>query len=145
MYTARFWNDLHQVCSKSKDFLERQIIQKCLKATNPKGPKQDSQNWHYLAVDHLTCRGGPMVFFFVQNMRVRIFILFVVQSAIFFSIIKHCVICYNQIFFPPPPKSEYFFSNIGNQNIFLEKNCFGIFKLFLRQLYTILLLTYKGR
>jgi len=26
----------------------------------------------------------------------------------------------NQIFFPPP-KSEYFFSNIGNQNIFLEK------------------------
>ena len=26
----------------------------------------------------------------------------------------------NQIFFPPP-KSEYFFSNIGNQNMFLEK------------------------
>jgi hypothetical protein len=26
----------------------------------------------------------------------------------------------NQIFFPPP-KSEYFFNNIGNQNIFLEK------------------------
>jgi hypothetical protein len=25
-------------------------------------------------------------------------------------------------FFFPPPKSEYFFSNIGNQNIFLEKN-----------------------
>jgi hypothetical protein len=25
------------------------------------------------------------------------------------------------IFFIPPPKSEYFFSNIGNQNIFLEK------------------------
>jgi hypothetical protein len=24
-------------------------------------------------------------------------------------------------FFLPPPKSEYFFSNIGNQNIFLEK------------------------
>ena len=24
-------------------------------------------------------------------------------------------------FFFPPPKSEYFFSNIGNQNIFLEK------------------------
>ena len=24
------------------------------------------------------------------------------------------------IFFFPPPKSEYFFSNIGNQNIFLE-------------------------
>ena len=23
--------------------------------------------------------------------------------------------------FFPPPKSEYFFSNIGNQNIFLEK------------------------
>jgi hypothetical protein len=28
----------------------------------------------------------------------------------------------NQIIFFPPPKSEYFFSNIGNQNIFLEKN-----------------------
>jgi hypothetical protein len=25
-------------------------------------------------------------------------------------------------FFFPPPKSEYFFSNSGNQNIFLEKN-----------------------
>ena len=24
-------------------------------------------------------------------------------------------------YFFPPPKSEYFFSNIGNQNIFLEK------------------------
>jgi hypothetical protein len=27
----------------------------------------------------------------------------------------------NQNFFFPPPKSEYFFSNIENQNIFLEK------------------------
>ena len=27
----------------------------------------------------------------------------------------------NHIIFFPPPKSEYFFSNIGNQNIFLEK------------------------
>ena len=27
----------------------------------------------------------------------------------------------NQIFFFPPSKSEYFFSDIGNQNIFLEK------------------------
>ena len=24
-------------------------------------------------------------------------------------------------FFSPPPKSEYYFSNIGHQNIFLEK------------------------
>ena len=29
----------------------------------------------------------------------------------------------------PPPKSEYFFSNIGNQNIFLEKNHYPPFKL----------------
>jgi hypothetical protein len=29
-------------------------------------------------------------------------------------------------FFFPPPKSEYFFSNIVNQNIFLEKNNPGI-------------------
>ena len=28
----------------------------------------------------------------------------------------------NQIIFFPPPKSEYFYSNIGNQNIFLENN-----------------------
>jgi hypothetical protein len=27
----------------------------------------------------------------------------------------------NQVIFFPPPKSEYFFSNIENQNIFLEK------------------------
>jgi hypothetical protein len=27
----------------------------------------------------------------------------------------------NQIIFFSPPKSEYFFSNIGNQNILLEK------------------------
>ena len=27
----------------------------------------------------------------------------------------------NHIIFFPPPKSEYFFSNIGNENIFLEK------------------------
>ena len=27
----------------------------------------------------------------------------------------------NQVFFFPPPKSEYFFSNIENQNMFLEK------------------------
>ena len=27
----------------------------------------------------------------------------------------------NQVIFFPPPKSEYFFSNIGNQNIFFRK------------------------
>ena len=28
----------------------------------------------------------------------------------------------SRFFFFPPSKSEYFFSNVGNQNIFLEKN-----------------------
>jgi hypothetical protein len=35
----------------------------------------------------------------------------------------------NQIIFFSPPKSEYFFSNIGNHNIFLEKNHNPPFKL----------------
>ena len=43
--------------------------------------------------------------FFSDNTRVRIFIFFVAQSAIFFH-----------------QNQNIFFSNIGNQNIFLEKN-----------------------
>ena len=63
---------------------------------------------------------------FSDNTRVRIFILFVAQIAIFFPqniTLGYMTKTLNQIIFLfPPPKSEYFFSNIGNQNIFLEKN-----------------------
>jgi hypothetical protein len=57
---------------------------------------------------------------------VRIFIFFVAQSANFFPEIN--IMFYDKnsesdfFFFFSPPKSEYFFSNIGNQNMFLEKN-----------------------
>ena len=61
--------------------------------------------------------------FFSDNTIIRIFILFVAQSAKFFQYLTldYMTKTLNQIFFFPPPKSEYFFSNIGNQNIFLEK------------------------
>ena len=65
------------------------------------------------------------LYFTLSNTRVRIFFFFVVQSANFFFqnfnfrlYEKHS----ESDFFFPPPKSEYFFSNIGNQNFFLEKN-----------------------
>jgi Fe-S cluster assembly iron-binding protein IscA len=59
--------------------------------------------------------------FFSDNTRVRIFIYFVAQSANFF--LKDLTLDYmtktlNQIIFFPPPKSKYFFSNIGNRIIF---------------------------
>jgi hypothetical protein len=58
--------------------------------------------------------------FFLDHTRVRIFIFFVGQSAIFFP--EFNIRLYDKNFesdylFFPPPKSEYFFSNIGNQNI----------------------------
>ena len=60
---------------------------------------------------------------FSDNTSVRIF-FFVAQSANFF--IQYSTLLYDKnsesdYFFFPPPKSEYFSSNIGNQNIFLEK------------------------
>ena len=63
-------------------------------------------------------------FFFSHNMRVRIFMFFVVQSTIFFFqnlTLGYMTKTLNQIFFSPSPKSEYFFSNIGNQNILFRK------------------------
>ena len=72
--------------------------------------------------------------------RVRIFILFVAQNKYSNSRVvrkqisvrnnffpQNLTLGYmtkslNQIIFFPPPKSEYFFSNIGNQNIVLEKD-----------------------
>ena len=63
--------------------------------------------------------------FFSDNTRVRIFILFVARSANFFP--EFNIRLYDKIY-----ESDYFFflrqnqnilfSNIGNQNIFLEKN-----------------------
>ena len=71
-----------------------------------------------LGTDHLTWMEGGLWFFvsfrkkFPDNTRVRIFIFFVVQSTIFF--LQNLTLGYmtntlNQIFFFPPPKSEYFF------------------------------------
>jgi hypothetical protein len=58
--------------------------------------------------------------FFLDHTRVRIFIFFVGQSAIFFpefNIRLYDKNSESDYLFFPPPKSEYFFSNIGNQNI----------------------------
>ena len=60
---------------------------------------------------------------FSDNTRVRIFIIFVAQTAKFFPVFNLRLYDKNwiKLFCFPPPKSEYFFSNIGNQNIFIEK------------------------
>ena len=76
----------------------------------------------------LTCRGGLWFFvsfrnYFSDNTRVSILIFF--QN----STLGYMTNTLNQIIFFPPPKSEYFFSNIGNQNIFLVKNHNPPFKL----------------
>ena len=71
-----------------------------------------------------------MVFFslrnsFSDNTSVRIFFLLFCKARIFFPEfnIRLCdKYSESDYCFFPPPKSEYFFSNIGNQNIFLEKN-----------------------
>jgi hypothetical protein len=54
--------------------------------------------------------------------RVRIFIFSVTQCTILFTEFNIRLYDKNSEsdFFFSPPKSEYFFSNIGNQNIFLE-------------------------
>jgi hypothetical protein len=84
-----------------------------------------------LGTDHLTWRGGVMVFCFDQNFffrttRIRIFIFFVAQSAIFFSpefnIRLYDKNSESDYFFSPPQNQHFFFSNIGNQNIFFRKN-----------------------
>ena len=84
----------------------------------------------WLGTDHLTCRVGDYGFFFHseiffgQHESQNIYFFFV-QSAIFFY--QKLTLGYMSktqnhiIFFSPPPKSEYFFSNIGNQNIFFRK------------------------
>ena len=71
-----------------------------------------------------------MVFCFVQNFfsdntRVRIFIFFVARSAIFFpefNIRLYDKNSESDYFFFLHQNQNIFFSNIGNQNIFLEKN-----------------------
>jgi hypothetical protein len=62
-----------------------------------------------------------MGFFFVQNFfsditRDGIFIFFVAHFFYQNLTLGYMTKTLNQIFFSPP-KSEYFFSNIGNQNI----------------------------
>ena len=74
-------------------------------------------------------KGGGLWFFcfifFLDNTRVRILIFFVMQCEIFFlnSILGYMSKTLNQIIFFSSTKIRIFFSgNIGNQNIFLEKN-----------------------
>ena len=62
-----------------------------------------------------------MVYCFVQNF------FFGQHKELEFFVLQNLTLGYmtktlNQIFFFPPPKSEKIFSNIGNQNICLEKN-----------------------
>ena len=81
-----------------------------------------------LGTDHLTCRGGVMVFCFVQNF---FFGQHKSQNIFFFAkrkfFFKNLTLGYmtktlNQIiFFFLHQNQNIFFSNIGNQNIFLEK------------------------
>ena len=40
-----FWNNLHQVCSKSKDWKAKFFFLKSLRVMKAKGPKQDSRIW----------------------------------------------------------------------------------------------------
>ena len=83
-----------------------------------------------LGTNHLTWRGQGLWFlasfriFFSDNTRVRIFFFcrakreFLFQNLTLGYITKTLI----RLFFFTPPKSEYFFqSNIGNQNILLEK------------------------
>jgi hypothetical protein len=82
----------------------------------------------FLGTDHLTCRGGYGCLFrsefFFRTTRELEYLFFLSRKArIFFFqnlTLGYLITTLNQIFFPPP-KSVYFFSNIGNQNIFLEK------------------------
>ena len=73
-------------------------------------------------------RGGAMVYFLVQTFlfgqhELELF-FFCHALRIFFPEFNIRLYDKNSeldyLFFPPP-KTEYFFSNIGNQNIFLEK------------------------
>ena len=48
-------------------------------------------------------------------------LIFFSDNTIVFNIRLYDKNSESDYFLIPPPKSEYFFSNIGNQNIFLEK------------------------
>ena len=86
------------------------------------------KEWH-LGTDHLTWRGGIMVFCFVQNYfsantRVRIFFFCRAKREFFFqnSTLGDMTKTLNQIIFSFLHQNQnIFFSNIGNQNTFLEK------------------------
>ena len=85
-----------------------------------------------LGADHLTCGGGYGWFFFSfsnffsDNTRFRILLFFVARRTKFFSLqnltLGYMTKTVNQIFFFLHQNRNIFFSNIGNQNIFLGKN-----------------------
>ena len=67
--------------------------------------------------------GGGYGVFFSDNTRVRILFFFVAQSANFQNLtLGYMTKTLNQIIFFLHHNQNIFFSNIGNQNIFLEKN-----------------------
>jgi hypothetical protein len=93
-------------------------------------PNRDLFNIIVLGTDHLTCR-GVMVFCFVQNFFFRqhksynIYFFLLRKAQIFFqnTTLGYMTQTLNQIiFFFLHQIQNIFFSNIGNQNIFLEKN-----------------------
>jgi hypothetical protein len=77
----------------------------------------------WLGTDHLTCRFFVSFRnFFSDNTRVRIFNFFVAFQNLTLGYMTKTL---NQIFFFLHQNQNIFFSNIGNQNIFLEINQSG--------------------
>ena len=80
-----------------------------------------------LGTDHLTCWGGGGYVFFSDNTRVRIIFFFVGKAQFFF---QNATLCYMTktliqfIFSFLHQNQNIFFSNIGNQNIVLEKKTY---------------------
>jgi hypothetical protein len=87
----------------------------------------------WLGTDHLTCRVGDYGVFFHSEIFFRTtreleyFFFFFRAKRNFFPqklTLGYMSKTLNRIFFFPPPKSEYFFSNIWNQNIFFRKKTY---------------------
>jgi hypothetical protein len=84
--------------------------------------------WHDTRIHRRYSGGGAMEFFptenfFSDNTRIRIFFFFLSRREFFF--LEFNIRLYDKNseadLFLLPPESEYFFSNIGNQNIFFRK------------------------
>jgi hypothetical protein len=69
----------------------------------------------WLGTDHLTCRGGDYGYFFSDNTRVRIFILFVAQNANFFPVV-------NIRLYDKNSESNYYFFSSTKIRIFFQQH-----------------------